>query len=241
MNEFNRQVGVQPAMDLGLRSFLLGTYRYMGMAMAVTALVAYFFGQFAQTSPALLGLLYNPFTSLAMVIGIVVGFGAIGRKLPGMTVNGVRMFLFGFAAVMGIFMSAITLFVAPAIILKILFMTVAIFAGLSLFGYSTQRNLATYAKYAFIAFAAFVGISLLGMFFPAIAVTGTAGIVITAIAGIAISVIIAWETQYLKQLYYAYAGDTIMKEKLSAFGAASLLLSFINLFNILLSLFGGGD
>ena len=63
-------------------------------------------------------------------------------------------------------------------------------------------------------------------------------VVITVLALGAIAVITAWETQMLKRIYYGSAGNEVMMRKLSAFGAASLLLSFINLFQILMSLFG---
>ena len=76
------------------------------------------------------------------------------------------------------------------------------------------------------------------MFFPAMAPTGPLDTVITGIALLAISVMVAWETQFLKQTYYGSVGNPAMMNKLSAFGAASLLLSFVNMFQLLLSLFG---
>jgi len=239
MNEqYNRTVGVSADTDLGLKSFMLGTYRYMAMAMAVTASVAFFFGQYLTANPEMLRIIYNPIMALVMIGVIMFGFGAVGRKLPSMSLGGVLTFLFGFAAFMGVFMSAIGMFYSPTIIAKIFFMTVAMFAGLSIFGYSTSRNLGTFAKYAFIAFAAFVAINVLGMFVPALRPTGPMDIIINLVGLGAIAMITAWETQMLKRVYYGSAGNPAMMKKLSAFGAASLLLAFINMFQILLSLFG---
>jgi len=237
-DQHSRTVGVSQETDLGLRSFMLGTYRYMAMAMAVTATVAFFFGQFLVGNPAMLGLIYNPIMMLVFIGVVMFGFGAVGRKLPSMSLGGVLTFLFGFAAFMGVFMSAITLAYSPTIIAKIFFMTVAMFGGLSLFGYTTSFNLGSVIKYALIAFMAYVGINVLGMFIPALAPSGPMDLIITGIALIAISVIIAWETQMLKRIYYGSASNPSMMKKMSAFGAASLLLAFINLFQILLSLFG---
>ena len=112
MNEqYNRTVGVSGETDLGLKSFMLGTYRYMAMAMAVTAAVAYFGGPyFAQ-----LGILNSPFALLGFVIAIPLLFGTVGAKLPTMSKGGMMAFLFGFAAFLGVFMSAIAAFV-PAMI-----------------------------------------------------------------------------------------------------------------------------
>jgi len=239
MNEnFNRTVGASKETDLGLRNFMLGTYRYMAAAMAVTAGVAYFGGQAIQANPELLRLLRSPFLLLGFVIAIPVLFGAVGRKLPTMSMGGVLTFLFGFAAFLGVFMSAISVFVPGMVIAKIFFMTVAMFGALSLFGYSTGRDLGTFVKYAFAAFLGYVVISLAGAFFPALRPTGPLDIIINVVALGAIAMITAWETQMLKRVYYGSAGNVAMMKKMSAYGAASLLLAFVNMFQILLSLFG---
>jgi len=237
MNQFNTtNVGAGAQTDLGLRTFLLGTYRYMAMAMGVTATVAFFTGQAIMSNPALLGLIYNPVVAIGMVVGIMFGFGAVGRKLPSMSKGGVMAFLFGFAAIMGVFMSAYaTAAYSPTIVAKIFFMTVAMFGALSLFGYTTKFNLSAVVKYAFAAFMGYVLIGLVGMFYEPLSIfnAGPFGTILAAIA-----VITAWETQHLKRVYYAYANDASMQGKMQAFGAASLLLAFINMFQILMSLFG---
>lgn len=238
MNQFNNTVGNSAQVDLGLKSFMLGTYRYMAAAMAVTAGVAYFGGQAIQSNPQLLSVLRNPIVVLGFIIAIPFLFGAVGRKLHTMSLGGVQMFLFGFSAFMGIFMSAISAFVPGIIIAKIFFMTVAMFAALSLFGYSTERNLSTFVKYAFAAFLGYIVINVLGMFIPALRPTGPMDIIINLVGLGAIAMITAWETQMLKRVYYSSAGNPAMAQKMSAFGAASLLLAFVNMFNILLSLFG---
>ncbi len=238
MNQFNNTVGHSAEVDLGLKSFMLGTYRYMAMAMAVTAVVAFFGGQAIQSNPQLAGLLRSPFLMLGFIFAIPLLFGAVGRKLPSMSLGGVVAFLVGFSAFLGIFMSAISAFVPGIIIAKIFFMTVAMFAALSLFGYSTERNLSTFVKYAFAAFLGYIAINVLGMFFPALRPSGPMDIVINVIALAAIAMITAWETQMLKRVYHSSAGNPAMAKKLSAFGAASLLLAFVNMFSILLRLFG---
>lgn len=237
-NRSPHTVGGQTATDVGLRNFMLGTYRYMAMAMAVTATVAYFFSQYLVANPQMMALVFSPISAVIAFVVIVFGFGAVGRKLPSMSQGGVLAFLFGFAAFMGIFMSAVGIFYSPVIIAKIFFMTVALFGALSFFGHTTERNLSAYIKYALAAFIAYIGINFLGMFVPALAPTGMFDMVITGVALLAISFITAWETQMLKRIYYGVAGNAAMESKMSAYGAASLLLAFINMFQILLSLFG---
>lgn len=242
MNQYDAtNVASGATTDMGLRTFLLGTYRYMAMAMAVTATVAFLTGQAIMANPALLGLIYNPIVAIISIGVIMFGFGAVGRKLPSMSQGGVLAFLFGFAAFMGVLMSAYaTAFYDPTIVAKIFFMTVAMFGALSLFGYTTKFDLSAVVKYAFAAFMGYVLIGVVGMFVPALSVFagGTFGMIINIVALAAIAVITAWETQHLKRVYYAYANDASMKGKMQAFGAASLLLAFINMFQILMSLFG---
>ena len=202
--QYNRTVTEAGEVDLGLKNFMLGTYRYMALAMTVTAGVA-FLAKDILPHAVLRG---NPFILLA--------------------------------AFLGIFMSAIAAFVPGVIVAKVFFMTVAMFGALSLFGYTTERNLGTYVKYAFAAFLVYIVMSLVFAFVPGMApeaggaVFNTMNLIVLG----AIAMITAWETQMLKRTYYSFSGNDLMLEKLSAYGAASLLLSFVNMFQILLSLFG---
>ncbi len=247
MNQFN-----SPAMgastDLGLRSFMMGTYRYMVLAMIVSMAVAWAFGNFV-----LLNVPFEPASGLSSIgrtlnsgvaaigltIGIMVTFGAVGAKLPSMSLGAVKTFLFGFAAVMGIWLSSIAVFVNPMISAKIFFMAASAFAGVSLIGYVTKKDLSTVVKFFVMAFMGYVAFRILGMFFPSMRPTGMMDHVVSVIGLVAICGITAWETQHLKRVYHATVGDPAMAEKYSAFGAASLLLSFINIFSILMNLFGG--
>jgi FtsH-binding integral membrane protein len=244
MNNSNRTVGVESSMNVGLRSFMLGTYKYMGAAMALSAFVAYFFGMNVLRDgnggiTEIGRLLYSPMAAIGLTIGIVVLFGAVGAKLPSMSISAARAFLFSFAAIMGVWLSAIAAFVDPMISVKIFFMAASMFAGLSLLGYTTKKDLGAIAKVAFMVFAGFIALSILGMFVPSMALTGGAGIIFSLVGLLAIAVITAWETQNLKHMYHATVGDPEMAEKYSVYGAAGLLLSFINIFSILMNLFGG--
>ena len=243
MNQFDAtNVATGANTDLGLRTFLLGTYRYMAMSMAVTAVVAFFTGQAVMNGTIPASLIWNPVTAIGSFLVIVFGFGAVGRKLPSMSKGGVMAFLFAFAAFMGVLMSAYaTAAYDPTIVAKIFFMTVAMFGALSMFGYTTNFNLSSIVKYAFAAFLGVIAIGFVGMFVPSLSIMagGTFGLVVSIIGLAAVAVITAWETQHLKRVYYAYANDVSMQGKMQAFGAASLLLSFINMFSFLMNIFGG--
>ncbi|WP_017931506.1 Bax inhibitor-1/YccA family protein [Robiginitomaculum antarcticum] len=246
MNQFNNPAAQSASTDAGLRTFLLGTYKYMGMAMLVSMVVAWGFGNYvlidatSQNGLSAIGnLMYSPMAAIGLTIGIIFAFGAVGRKLTTMSVGSVKVFLFGFAAVMGIWLSSIAVFADPMIAAKVFFMATAAFAGVSLFGYVTKKDLGAVAKVAIMVFIGFIAIMLLGMVFPSMAITQGGGLylAINVIALIAICVITAWETQQLKRIYYGTVDNPEMAEKMSVYGAASLLLSFINIFSILMNIF----
>jgi len=224
--------------DVGLKNFMVGTYRYMAMAMAFAAAVAYFGAQFLGANPQLISIIRSPFLILGIIIGIMFAFGSVGARVHKMSFAGMLTFMFAMAGVLGALCSLTVLFYPTMVVAKIFFMTVALFASLSLFGYTTRYNLMGVAKIAATVFMAFIAIMVLGMFVPSMALSGTAEIVITAIALVAVSVLVAFKTQFLKETYYGSRGDTALQNNLAVFGATSLLLSFYNMFQMLMSLFG---
>lgn len=220
--------------DVGLRDFMLGTYRWMGMAMAFAGVVAYYFG----SKPEIILSIFasNPFAPLIAVAAIFFGFMFVGRALPRMSQGAVIAFLFALAGGLG-FLFSLSVIVYPGMLIaKVFFMTVAMFAALSLFGYSTEKNLWNVAKYAAGIFMGLVVYLLISNFVPGMQPTGGMEIVISLVMLICVAVLVAWETQALKSMYYGSQGDVAMMNKLSVFGAASLLLSFYNMFQLLLNL-----
>ncbi len=243
MNNFRGgDVAMQGQADVGLRHFMLGTYKYMIAAMAVAAIVAYGVGtQIVDANGNIASwarVLYSGPGLLALIFGIPIAFGIVGSKLQSMSIGGARVFLFGFAAVMGLWLSAIAALKDPMISVRIFFMASAMFAGLSLLGYTTKKDLSGIGKICAMVFIGFIAVNVLGAFVPALAATGMMDQVINLVGLAAIAGITAWETQGLKRIYYATVGDAAMAEKYAVYGAAGLLLAFINIFSILMSLFG---
>ena len=242
MNQFSNPAVTQPAMDQGLRAFMLGTYRWMAVAMGVSGVSAYLVGQQLATNPGLQRLLLGNIVVSIAFIGIVMfGFSFFAKRLATMSKGALVIALMVFAAFLGVIASPVALLYPAAEVAKVFFMAVAMFGGLSLFGYSTNSNLGTIGRYAVIGFMAFVGVSILSYFIPALRPTGVGGIIMNVIGLALVSVITAWETQSLKRNYYAVAGVPGMAEKYSVFGAASLLLAFYNIFMFLLQLFASRD
>ena len=221
--------------DIGLRNFLLGTYRYMAMAMAVAAGVAYFGAQYFDANRYAIGAVFNPIVMLVAFFGIMFAFGYIGRNLQRMSEGAMFAFLFGMAAVLGGFLSISVLFYPSDLIVKVFFMTVALFASLSLFGYSTRMDLTGVAKFAGAIFLAIIAMYFLSMT-PLFEMSTGLDLILSVAAIIVIGILVAWETQALKAMYYATANDPSLTKKISLFGATSLLLSFYNMFQFLLNI-----
>jgi len=229
-------VGMQAQTDVGLKNFMLGTYRWMAVAMAFSGLVAFYFAN----NPALIYGLFSagPFVPLIAVAAIFFGFMFVGRALPRMSKGATIAFLFAMAGVLGMFMSATLLVYPGMLIAKVFFMTVALFATLSMFGFTTERNLWGIAKYAAAIFMGGIVYLLLSNFVPAMAPTGGMEMIFSLVMLVAIAILVAWETQAMKAMYYGSVGNMALMQKLSIFGAASLLLSFYNMFQFLLNIMG---
>ena len=238
MNDRSPQIVGAGETDIGLRNFMVGTYRYMAMAMAVAAAVSYLLSQYFMANPQAIQILANPIVMIGLFFGIMFAFAKVGKNINRMSETSMFVFLFAMAGVLGAFFSLSVLFYPGMLIAKVFFMTVALFASLSLFGYSTERNLWSIAKYAAGIFMAVIALYMVSMVIPAFQIGGTMDLVLSTVALIAISVLVAWETQAMKAMYYGAVGNPSLVKKLALFGATSLLLSFYNMFQFLLNIMG---
>ncbi len=221
------------AYDAGLRSYMLSVYNYMASGVLLTGLVAYFFAAsgFAQDimfGPGLLKYLII-FAPLAFVL--VLSFGI--HKLS----TGTAQLLFWtFATVMGLSMSTIFLVYTGASIAQTFFATAAAFAGLSLFGYTTKKDLSGLGTFLIMGVVGLIVASVINLFMQ----SGTFALVISFLGVLIFAGLTAYDTQRIKSLYAAVAG-TDMMGKTVIMGALSLYLDFVNLFQFLLSFMGSRD
>jgi uncharacterized protein len=257
MAEFDRptiaaqRAGTAAAIDEGLRSYMLKVYNYMGVGLVVTGLVAYFGNAFATTSdPAQAvaqltngtmltswgALLYTSplmwviaFAPLAFVL--VLSFGI--NKLSGATA---QILFWVFAAVMGLSLSSIFMVYTDASIAKVFFISAATFGAMSLYGYTTKRDLTAMGSFLFMGLIGIIIASLVNLFLA----SSMLQFIVSVVGVLVFSGLTAWDTQRLKNDYiygYASAGGDIA-ERAAITGALSLYLNFINLFTLLLQLLG---
>jgi FtsH-binding integral membrane protein len=150
-----------------------------------------------------------------------------------MTTAQARTAFFAFAAVMGVSMASIFLVFTGTSIALAFFSAAAVFAAMSLWGYTTNVDLSRWSTFLMVGLIGVVIASIVNLFVG----SSTLQLVFSIVGVLVFTGLTAWDTQRLKSEYLAYAGSE-QAEKLAVMGALSLYLNLVNLFQLLLSLFG---
>lgn len=231
LSQFNRTAatGAQARFDEGLRKHMLGIYRNMGIGLLVTALVS----MGIASSPAALALIFGtPLKWMAMFAPLAFIF-FFQFRIEKMTTAGAQFAFYAFAAVMGVSMAAIFVVYTSTSIASAFFAASAMFLGLSLWGYTTNRDISGWGNFLFVGLLALIGVSLVNIFLG----SGTLQILISAIGVLIFAGLTAYDTQRIKSEYIAYAGHQGLK-KMAVMAALSLYLNLINMFQFLLAFMG---
>ena len=220
--------------DQGLRAFMLGVYNNMAMGLAVTGLVAYASAYLAQTNEAFFQAVYvSPLKWVIMLapLAFVFGLSAMVQRMQPATA---RLVFLAFAAVMGLSMSSIFLVFTGESIARTFFITAASFGALSLWGYTTKRDLTTWGSFLIMGVVGLIIAMIVNLFLASSALQ----FAISAIGVLIFSGLTAYDTQRLKHTYDIVAGDAVAAGRASIIGALQLYLDFINLFMFLLQFMG---
>lgn len=248
MNPWNRQTAeVQTqssarAIDQGLRGYMLKIYNYMTSALILTGLVAYFASQAAVTGGADGQLALTPFGEAIFVspLKYVVMLSplafilAISFGLNRMQTSTLQACFWAFSAVMGLSISSIALVYTGESIARVFFITAATFGGMSIFGYTTKRDLTGIGHFLIMGVWGLVIASLVNLFMQSSGLS----LVISYISVFVFTGLIAYDTQKLKEIYYQVAGHGEGMARATIMGALNLYLDFINLFLSLLRIMG---
>jgi FtsH-binding integral membrane protein len=215
--------------DEGLRSYMLTVYNYMGLGLAITGLVAFL----VASSPAL----YQPIfgTPLKWVVMLApLGFVFfLSAKIRTMSVGAAQLTFWLFAAVMGLSLASIFLVFTGDSIARVFFITAGTFGAMSLYGYTTKRDLTAWGSFLFMGLIGIIIASLVNLFIASSALHFAISVI-----GVLVFVgLTAYDTQRIKELYYELDASDVVARK-AIMGALSLYLDFINLFVMLLQLFG---
>ena len=231
-----------PAIDAGLRDYMLKVYNYMASGLALTGLVAYIlFQATAVTGPTgdivgLTGLGNTLYNGPMMWIVALAPLGVVmymSFGIRNMSASRAQTMFWVFAFLMGLSLSTIFLTYTQASIARVFFITATTFGAMSIYGYTTKRDLTAMGSFLFMGLIGIIIASIVNIFMQS-----SMMYFVISVLGVLIFVgLTAYDTQKIKNMYMAYdSGEASAKKAIM--GALTLYLDFINLFIMLLRLFG---
>jgi uncharacterized protein len=249
MSDFDRNYAAtargyadRAAIDAGLRAHMIRVYNYMAIGVALTGLVAWFTFQAAVVtgpSGAIAGLtpfgqtiLQGPLFWVLLLAPLGLVF-FISFRIDRLSAGTALVLFFVYAALIGITMSTIFMAFTATSITRVFFITAASFGALSLYGYTTQRDLSAFGSFLIMGLFGIIIASLVNIFLASSALQ----FVISVVGVLVFAGLTAWDTQKIKEMYSLMDDGTVAGRK-AVMGALSLYLDFINLFMMLLRLFG---
>jgi FtsH-binding integral membrane protein len=230
---------VADAVDAGLRAHMLRVYNYMVGALALTGVVAYG----VANTPALLNLFYQVNANGALsptILGWVVMLAPIGLvlllsfRIMQMSQAAAQATFWGYAALVGASLASILIAYTGASVAMTFFVTAGTFGAMSLWGYTTKRDLTGFGSFLFMGLIGIILASLANFFFK----SPVMDFVISVLGVLIFTGLTAWDTQKIKNTYYAVGGDTAVAGKAAIMGALALYLDFLNIFLFLLRFMG---
>lgn len=215
--------------DVGLRKYMLGVYNYMASALVLTGLVA----MLASSSATLMQTIYG--TPLKWVVMLApLGMAIfLSVRIHKMSASGAQIAFWAFAGVMGLSMSYIFLAYTGTSIARTFFVTAIAFGALSLYGYTTKRDLSAMGAFLIMGVVGLIVAGLVNIFLQ----SSMMHMVISAIGVLLFAGLTAYDTQRIKDTYDATASSDVAG-KMAIMGALTLYLDFINMFQFLLSFLG---
>lgn len=237
LNQDNRFMGVNAEQtqattyDAGLRQHMVRVYNTVAAGLAISGVTAYAIS----TVPALYTFFMNPIVSIAMMIGLIAFLmvGMSPAKAMNQSVGTLQGKYYLFTAVLGASLSYIFVAYTDTSIIRVFFITAATFAGTSLLGYTTKRDLTGMGSFLMMGVIGIILASVVNFFLK----SSGLHFAISIIGVLVFTGLIAFESQQAKRIYSS-GNDDATNHKMAIFSALSLYISFINLFQFLLSLMG---
>lgn len=230
-------VGTAPqtevAFDAGLRTYMLKVYNYMASGVLLTGIVAMLFASSGLAQDIMFG--GGPLKWVIMLSPLAIVFAMSFGQNKFSTFTLQAMF-WGFAALMGMSMSTIFLVYTGGSIAQTFFATAAAFLGLSLYGYTTKKDLSGWGSFLIMGVVGILVAMVINIFLQSTMMQ----LVISAIGVLIFAGLTAYDTQRIKSMY-AYVAGTDMVGKTVVLSALSLYLDFINMFQFLLYFMGGRE
>ncbi len=216
--------------DASLREYMLKVYNHMSVALGISGLIALL----TASSPALMALIFgSPLAWVVMLapLGFVFFFS---YKLNSISAQKAKTYLWIYAALMGLSLSTIFIAYTAASVTRVFFITASVFGAMSLYGYTTKKDLTSMGSFLMMGLFAIIISMIVNIFLKSPALY----FAISIIGSLIFIGLTAYDTQRIKQTYYQFAGNSELSNKMAVVGALNLYMDFINLFIMLLRLFG---
>ena len=215
--------------DEGLRSYMLRVYNYMGSALALTGIVAYL----TANSPVMMNAIFGtPLMWVVMLAPLGIVF-FLSAKINTMSTTAAQATFWVFAVLMGMSLASIFVIYTGTSIARVFFITAGLFGTMSLYGYTTKRDLTGMGSFLMMGLIGIILASVVNWFLQSSALEFAISVI-----GVLVFVgLTAYDTQKIKEMYASSDSAAVMSKK-AIMGALRLYLDFINLFLMLLRLFG---
>lgn len=237
-NSFGRTAttGTAASIDQGLRAYLNRVYGLMAGGVALSGLVAYVLS----STPAAAQLLYGSPLRWVLMFAPLIFIFIFGMRAEKMSDSGAQLGFWAFSALMGASLGVIFLVFPIANIAQAFFLAAIGFMAMALYGYVTQKALSGWGSFLMMGVIGLILASILNIFIQSSALQ----FAVSALGVLIFAGLTAYDSQRIKNeyLYLAQSGGEAYMSKSATFGALSMYLNFINMFQFILSLIGmGGD
>jgi FtsH-binding integral membrane protein len=224
--------------DAGLRAYMLSIYNLMASALALTGLTAYAGATWQPLRDALFNLsgIHPGLTGLGWVVAFAPLLFVIGLSagISRMSLAAAQATFWAFSAIMGLSLSSLFFVYTGESLVRVFFITAILFGSMSIWGYSTKRDLTGMGHFMMMGLWGVLIASVVNIFLHSSGLQFAVSIVgIVVFTGLT-----AYDTQKIKAMYYQVAGMGEMASKYAIMGALNLYLDFINMFLMLLRFFG---
>ena len=221
------------AYDAGLRSYMLSVYNYMASGVLLTGIVALLFAQSGLAAQVFMGGGILKWVIIFAPLLMVFGFGAAVTR---MSMGGLQAMFWAFATLMGLSLSSIFLVFTGASIAQTFFATAVAFLSLSLWGYTTKKDLSGWGTFLIMGVVGLIVASIINLFMASAALHWA----ISFIGVLLFAGLTAYDTQRIKSLYFHVQGSDMLG-RTAIMGALSLYLDFVNMFTFLLQFMGSRE
>ncbi|MER8968891.1 Bax inhibitor-1/YccA family protein [Mesorhizobium sp. M0808] len=215
--------------DEGLRRHMLRLYNYMGLGLVVTGVIAFV----VASTPALYVPIFSTPLKWVVMLAPLAFVLLFSFRMQAMSAGGAQAMFWAFCAVMGLSLASVFLVFTGTSIARTFFIAATMFGATSLYGYTTKRDLTQFSSFLIMGLIGVVIASIVNIFLGSTALQFAISVI-----GIAVFIgLTAWDTQTIKEQYAENFGAE-SQQKLAVFGAFSLYLNFINIFQLLLNFTG---